>query len=115
MVNRPKSGGITPEIWLFLRSKCIKLERLVNDFGIGPEIRLSATFKTANRCNRPMSLGIPPEIWFPIRSSVRRKGRRVMHFGISPEIPFQSAIVMAERRGRLQIAGEIRPVMKPVR
>ncbi|KAF8085967.1 hypothetical protein N665_0640s0012 [Sinapis alba] len=111
MVNRPKFGGITPEIWLLRRSKCIKLERLVNDFGIEPDNRLSATFKTANRFNLPMSFGMMPEIWFPMRSIVRRKERRVMHLGMSPEIPFQSAIVMAERRVRSHIEGEMLPVM----
>uniref|UniRef100_A0A7C9DBU2 Uncharacterized protein n=1 Tax=Opuntia streptacantha TaxID=393608 RepID=A0A7C9DBU2_OPUST len=115
ILSRPISLGSSPESWLFLGSKCINRSKLTMDRGIGPERLLSAKLRTARSSNRPMSSGIRPEIWFPIRSKTRRRGREVMHWGISPEIPFQSAMMILLSRSRLQIAGEIEPVMNPVR
>ncbi|KAK4608321.1 hypothetical protein RGQ29_001935 [Quercus rubra] len=115
ILSRPKFRGISPQSLLFRRSKCIKLEIFVIEGGIVPEIRLSATLRTVSLVSLPISAGISPEILFPIRSKIRRKGSEVIQSGISPEIPFQSATVKEERRVSLQIAGEMYPVMYPVR
>ena len=67
----PKSRGRSPEIRLFRRSRCIKLDILVSDAGIVPEMRLSATFNTVNLWSLLMPAGIGPESLFPIRSKIR--------------------------------------------
>ncbi|TYH69772.1 hypothetical protein ES332_D05G075800v1 [Gossypium tomentosum] len=115
ILRSPALPGIGPEILLFLKSKCIKFDKLVNEDGILPDNWLSATFKTVRRFNLPISAGISPESLLPIKSRMRRNVRLVMHLGISPVIPFQSAIVRLERRVSLHISGEIKPVIKPVR
>ena len=107
----PKLRRSSPEIRLFPRSRYIKLDILVSDAGIVPEMRLSATFNTVNLWSLPMLAGIGPESLFPIRSKIRRNGSDVMQLGISPEMPFQSAMVMLESRQSLQISCEIVPVM----
>ena len=107
----PKSRRSSPKIRLFWRSMCIKLDILVSDAEIVPEMRLSATFNTVNLWSLPMPAGIGPESLFPIRSKIRRNGSDVMQLGISPEMPFQSAMMMLESRRSLQISDEIVPVM----
>ena len=107
----PKSRGSSPEIRLFRRSRCIKLDILVCDAGIVPEMRLSAMFNIVNLWSLPMPARIGPESLFPIRSKIRRNGGDVMQLGISPEMPFQSVMMMLESRRSLQISGEIVPVM----
>ncbi|KAF1885199.1 hypothetical protein Lal_00029088 [Lupinus albus] len=44
---------------------------------------------------------------------IRSKEREVTHEGISPEIDFQSATTRVVRLPRLQISGEIFPVINP--
>ncbi|KAK3022619.1 hypothetical protein RJ639_045770, partial [Escallonia herrerae] len=111
----PKFIGIVPEIRLLRRSKCIKEDRLAMDRGILPVIWLSAMFNTVSRLSLPISIGISPESLFPIKSRMRRNGSDEMQEGMVPVMPFQSAIVMLESRSSLHIAGEIEPVMNPVR
>lgn len=64
--------GIVPEIWLFRISKCIREDKFAMDRGNGPEMLLSAMFKTVSRLSLPISTGSGPESLFPIRSSIRR-------------------------------------------
>lgn len=115
ILSWPILAGKVPESWLFLRSKCINRFKLTIDRGIGPERLLSAKLRTVRSLNWPISAGIRPEIRFPTRSRTRRRGSEAMQLGIEPEMPFQSASMRPLSRSRWQMAGEIEPVMNPVR
>lgn len=48
---------------------------------------------------------------FPTKSRIRSEVRRVMQDGMGPEMPFQSATIRVVSAVRLQMEGEMVPVI----